>query len=209
VTSSPGRDAYVKAREKGPLELWISSSSAVFPDLPWELLKDPDRPAPLALELAGLTRTVPSASEAAQVLRGSEIRVLLAIARPAAGKDVRYRIVARPLLEICQAIGGGRVRIDVLRPPTLDAMKGALERAEEAETPYQVVHFDGHGAFGERRPATGTDPHRFGDSRESEINSGEPGSDSGGPGATPASQLLTQEQADVIISAAASSSCGQ
>ena len=52
VTSSPGRDAYVKAREKGPLELWISSSSAVFPDLPWELLKDPDRPAPLALELA-------------------------------------------------------------------------------------------------------------------------------------------------------------
>ena len=37
--------------------------------------------------------------------------------------------------------------LDVLRPPTFAELAKVLRAATEAERPYHVVHFDGHGAF--------------------------------------------------------------
>ena len=58
----PGRDAYLQARER-KAELVIQSAGAGeavgFLSLPWELLTDPDRPTPLALDLAGISRKLP------------------------------------------------------------------------------------------------------------------------------------------------------
>ncbi len=52
------RDAYVQARQH-QAELVIHSAVPEFLALPWELLKDPDRPTPLALDLRGISRSCP------------------------------------------------------------------------------------------------------------------------------------------------------
>ncbi|MGB8841681.1 MAG: hypothetical protein WCC64_11480, partial [Aliidongia sp.] len=47
----PGRDAYLKSRE-GTCQLVLHSTAPGFLGLPWELLQDPERKTPLALELS-------------------------------------------------------------------------------------------------------------------------------------------------------------
>src|SRR5215510_9680126 len=52
-------------------------------------------------------------------------RVDVVISQPAGSADVRYRMVARPLVERLEAVRG-RVELVVLRPPTLEALDGML-----------------------------------------------------------------------------------
>ena len=160
----PGHDAYLKAQEAGPWELWISSESPAFLSLPWELLRDPDRATPLGLELAGLNKTISAAGAAAVLEPGTRLRVLMVIARPYGRQDVRYRIVARPLLERLAPVAG-EVQLDLLRPPTFAALKERLEKAREEGQPYQILHFDGHGAYGAGNGGGGAQPFRFGASQ--------------------------------------------
>jgi tetratricopeptide (TPR) repeat protein len=145
-TGKPGHDAYLKSRE-GQAELVIMSRSPAFLSLPWELLRDPKRATPLALDLAAIDRTLVIEGAAASVPPGETLRVLMVIARPSGLKDVGYQMIARPLVERLSAVRG-RVRLDVLRPPTLEAMHDALDAATAAGEPYHIVHFDGHGTFG-------------------------------------------------------------
>jgi hypothetical protein len=145
-TGKPGHDAYLKSRE-GPAELVIISRSPAFLSLPWELLRDPKRATPLALDLTAIDRTLAIEGAAAPVPQGETLRVLMVIARPAGLKDVGYQMIARPLVERLSAVRG-QVRLDVLRPPTLEAMHKALGAAAAAGEPYHILHFDGHGTFG-------------------------------------------------------------
>ncbi|MEE8585430.1 MAG: tetratricopeptide repeat protein [Acidobacteriota bacterium] len=140
--------AYSQAMEAESCELWLSSSSAAFLGLPWELLRDPKRPQPLALTLGGINRTVKAEVAASPVSQAVSLRVLMAICRPLGRKDVPYRTVARPLLSRLEPVSGS-VRLDVLRPPTFNALKKRIEEARKEGDPYQILHFDGHGAFGE------------------------------------------------------------
>jgi tetratricopeptide (TPR) repeat protein len=142
----PGHDAYVKSRE-GPAELVILSRSPAFLSLPWELLRDPKRATPLALDLAAIDRTLVIEGAAAPVPPGEVLRVLMVIARPSGLRDVGYQMIARPLVERLSAVRG-RVDLDVLRPPTLEAMHKALGAAAAKGEPYHILHFDGHGTFG-------------------------------------------------------------
>ena len=41
----------------------------------------------------------------------------------------------------------GLVKLHVLSPPTLPALREELDRARDAREPYHVVHFDGHGVY--------------------------------------------------------------
>jgi len=52
----------------------------------------------------------------------------MVIARPAGLRDVGYQMIARPLVERLSA-ARGQVALDVLRPPTLEAMHEALGAA--------------------------------------------------------------------------------
>jgi tetratricopeptide (TPR) repeat protein len=142
----PGHDAYLKSRE-GQAELVIISRSPAFLSLPWELLHDPKRATPLALDLAAIDRTMAIEGAAAPVPPGEALRVLMVIARPAGLEDVGYQMIARPLIERLSAVRG-RVRLDVLRPPALEAMHKALGAAAAEGEPYHILHFDGHGTFG-------------------------------------------------------------
>ncbi len=146
--AGPARDAYVRVRARGgPAEVVFRSASPGLLGLPWELMADPGRPTPLALEVAGVSRSLPVDSAAETIpVPGRRLRVLMVISRPAGTGDVGYRMIARPLLERLEAVRG-QVDLVVLRPPTLEALAKKLAEAAEAGTPFQVVHFDGHGAL--------------------------------------------------------------
>src|SRR5215469_16005201 len=153
-----GRDAYMKSRE-GECELVLRSHSPAFLSLPWELLQDPERSTPLALELSAIDRTLIAAGAASPVPPGEVLRVLMVIARPAGLQDVGYQMIARPLMERLSAVRG-QVELEVLRPPTLETLTGQLQAAAAAGRPYHILHFDGHGTFGVRRTG-GSGQHQF------------------------------------------------
>ncbi|WYD81168.1 MAG: CHAT domain-containing protein [Candidatus Electrothrix gigas] len=44
-------------------------------------------------------------------------------------------------------LGEGLVQVDILRPPTFPALKAKLKQAKDSNTPYAIVHFDGHGVY--------------------------------------------------------------
>jgi tetratricopeptide (TPR) repeat protein len=133
----------MRARQR-PAEVVIRSASPTLLGLPWELMRDPDRQAPLVLDLAGLSRSLPVGNLETLPVPGGRLRVLMVISRPAGMADVGYRVVSRPLLERLEAVRG-EVELVVLRPPTLDALREALAAAVAAGEPFHVVHFDGHG----------------------------------------------------------------
>ena len=136
------------------------SRSPAFLSLPWELLRDPKRATPLALDLTAIDRTLVIEGAAAAVPPGEVLRVLMVIARPAGLKDVGYQMIARPLVERLSAVRG-QVALDVLRPPTLEAMNQALSAAATADEPYHILHFDGHGTFGSTLAGAATGPSHF------------------------------------------------
>jgi tetratricopeptide (TPR) repeat protein len=149
--SGPARDAYQRARDRG-LELVFRSASPGPLSWPWELMRDPA--GPVALNLAGVSRAIPVATLAQTAVTGERLRVLMVISRPEGTGDIEYQMIARPLLERLEAVRG-QVDLVVLRPPTLSALREALTRAVAAGKPFQVVHFDGHGALPSRPVAEG------------------------------------------------------
>ena len=152
--AGPARDAYMRAKAmQGPVELVFRSGSAALLGLPWELMRDPS--GPVALNLAGVSRSLPVAARAQTVeVPGGRLRVLMVIARPAGTGDVGYRMIARPLLERLNAVRG-EVDLVVLRPPTLDGLRQALVEAKAAGKPFHMVHFDGHGKLADRSSGAG------------------------------------------------------
>ncbi|HXL92093.1 MAG TPA: tetratricopeptide repeat protein [Streptosporangiaceae bacterium] len=156
-----GRDAYVRMRaQQGDAELVFRSRSPALLGLPWELMRDPSRPTPLALDLA-VSRSLPEAELPEAFVSGDRrLRLLMVISRPSGIADVGYRMVARPLLDRLEAVRG-QVELVVLRPPTLDALDQVLSAAAAAGEPFQVVHFDGHGVRGGRRAAVPHAPVTF------------------------------------------------
>ena len=141
--NSPARDLYLRFSER-PCDLRIVSASAAFLSLPWELLRDPQGPVPLALDLRTVDRTLGVAGSAADVPPGDILRVLVVISRPDGLQDVGYQMVARHLLQRLDAVRG-KVELMVLRPPTLEALKTVVEEARDDGAPFHVLHFDGHG----------------------------------------------------------------
>jgi tetratricopeptide (TPR) repeat protein len=160
----PARDAYKELRGRSkPVELIIRSSSPATLGLPWELMQDPERPTALALDLAGMSRSLPGAGLPTPFeASGEQLRVLMVIARPGGTEDIGYQMVARPLLERLDAVRG-QVDLSVLRPPTFDALQAELRTATEQGRPYQIVHFDGHGVHTGRRAGAGAGgPYMYG-----------------------------------------------
>ncbi|MFJ1595542.1 tetratricopeptide repeat protein [Streptomyces sp. NPDC088261] len=148
--SGPARDAYVAARARGgPVEIALLSKSAEQLGRPWELMVAPGRPVPVALDGVAISRTLQNTGMADVFdVPGSRLRVLMVISRPGGTADVGYQMIARPLLRRLEAVRGS-VELVVLRPPTLERLGEVLTEAREAGEPFQVVHFDGHGVFGQ------------------------------------------------------------
>lgn len=124
----------------------VGSGSAV----PWELMREPATDAPLALQARSFIRTHPNPARVPlpRQTGPDPVRMLLVICRPRGGEDVPFRSVARQLVRGLDAAGPRGFRLDVLRPPTFERLASTLREAQGSGTPYDVVHFDGHGGYG-------------------------------------------------------------
>ncbi|HEX7291993.1 MAG TPA: tetratricopeptide repeat protein [Conexibacter sp.] len=197
-----GRDAYRQLRERARpgSEIVLRSDSSELLGLPWELLRDPERDTPLALDRIGVSRSLAAVPpEASHAVHGERLRVLMVIARPEGAEDVGYRIVARPLLRRLQAVRG-EVELVVLRPPTLEQLRTTLAAAVEQGQPFQVVHFDGHGAMTEQVPAGPGFPPRFeAAAREGVLVFERPEGGSDPVGAGVVAQVLKEGQVPLVV----------
>jgi tetratricopeptide (TPR) repeat protein len=198
--SGPARDAYLRAREHDDVELVFRSASPSLLGLPWELMADPGRPAPLALDVAGVSRSLLMTADSAQTISvpGGRLRVLMVISRPSGRGDVGYRMIARPLLDRLEAVRG-TVDLVVLRPPTLAALRAELASAAAAGTPYQVVHFDGHGVMPSRSVGTGSPLMFTGHAPEGVLAFEKPGGGEDLVLASQVAQVLVDAMVPVVV----------
>jgi tetratricopeptide (TPR) repeat protein len=124
--------------------------------LPWELLHDEQGFLVLRTRHpVSLLRRLPQRELAAFPTPFTPpLRILLVTARPEGAEFVDPRSIARELLdEVQPQVDTGAIALEFLRPPTLPALRARLRDA--AQPPIQVLHFDGHGVFGEGQHSQG------------------------------------------------------
>jgi tetratricopeptide (TPR) repeat protein len=116
--------------------------------LPWELLHDGKRYLFQGAKPTRVRRRLPSTEGFGVAVVATPIRILLVTARPEDDSCgyIDHRASALPLVEAMEALPG-LVKLHVLDPPTLPALREELERARGENQPYHVVHFDGHGTY--------------------------------------------------------------
>ncbi|WP_437561582.1 tetratricopeptide repeat protein [Sorangium sp. So ce542] len=136
------------------LQIWSDDPKVLA--WPWEALRDPQGRAlsPACRIERRLNRAQDPPPVPAELPR-DRVNILLVIARPYEA-DVRFRSIARPLVELIEK-QGLPAHVHVLRPPTLDRLR---EHLRERPNHYHLVHFDGHGSYGPREAPTG--PHAYG-----------------------------------------------
>lgn len=116
--------------------------------LPWELLHDGKNYLFQGAKPTRVRRRLPFTEAREVTAVAPPIRILLVTARPEddACSYIDHRMSALPLVEAMEALPG-LVKIHVLSPPTLPALREELDRARNARESYHVVHFDGHGVY--------------------------------------------------------------
>lgn len=123
--------------------------------LPWELLRDPKTAKPLALSARSFVRAQPNPARRPHPInaaKGGPVHILVVLCRPSGAlgeKDAPFRSVASRLIKGLDAANRAVYDLDLLRPPTFEALTKALRQAKAEQRPYHVVHFDGHGTYGE------------------------------------------------------------
>ena len=116
--------------------------------LPWELLHDGRGYLFQGAKPSRVRRRLPGTEAMSVAVVTTPIRILLVTARPEddACGYIDHRASALPLVEAMESLPG-LVKIHVLSPPTLPALREELDRAHGENKPYHVVHFDGHGVY--------------------------------------------------------------
>ncbi len=134
------------------LHLLISSDDAQVLGWPWEALHDPQA-GPLAqtCQIERRLNTVRRPDRIGQPWPDNQINILLVTARPYEG-DVLYRTISRPLVELIDK-HDLPAQVTVLRPPTFEHLR---EHLRERPNHYHIVHFDGHGSYGQADAPSGS-----------------------------------------------------
>ncbi len=119
--------------------------------LPWELLHDGQAFLFQGAKPTRVRRRLPGTEAFDVPVVATPIRILLVTARPEddACGYLDHRVSALPLVEAMESLPG-LVKLHVLDPPTLPALREKLDRARAERKPYHVVHFDGHGVYDRR-----------------------------------------------------------
>jgi len=116
--------------------------------LPWELLHDGQGFLFQGARPTRVRRRLPSTRGYDRPPLDPPIRILLVSPRPEddACGYIDHRVSALPLVEAIEHLGG-LVELSILQPPTLPALREALDRARARGEPFHVIHFDGHGVY--------------------------------------------------------------
>lgn len=139
-TIERGKEAKQQAKE----------AASRLQNLPWELLHD-DTYLSDGANPVRIRRRLPNRKHLKPQVTVLPIRILLLSPRPEEEgvSYIDHRVSARPLVQAVESLGD-LVALTVLSPPTLAALEKELHRARKAETPYEVLHFDGHGVYDKR-----------------------------------------------------------
>ena len=142
------RDWYQDARRQNfqSFHIKITSDSPEIMSWPWEALySEDDGWLVLRCCIERQLSNIGDALPLLNVMAQNAIHILYVIPRPYGKNDVSYNVLANSLVEY---ISQNRlpVTVDVLRPPTFDQMRKVLY---EHPGYYHIVHFDGHGGYGE------------------------------------------------------------
>lgn len=116
--------------------------------LPWELLHDGKGHLFQGAKPTRVRRRLPNTEHKVVPPVATPIRILLVTARPEDESCgyIDHRVSALPLVEAMESLPG-LVKLHVLNPPTLPALREELDCAREHGEAYHVVHFDGHGVY--------------------------------------------------------------
>jgi len=119
--------------------------------LPWELLHDGRGFLFHGKHPVRVRRRLPNRYRQPVRPTSLPIRILLVSPRPEDDRThyIDHRISAKPLVEAIESLGE-LVELTILAPPTFPALEEALQKAADAEKPFDVVHFDGHGVYDHR-----------------------------------------------------------
>ncbi|WP_437657146.1 CHAT domain-containing protein [Sorangium sp. So ce1182] len=115
--------------------------------LPWELLHDEQGYLVLRTRNpVSIVRRLPQAQLSERSAQFEPpLRILLVTARPSGTGFIDPRTTSRALFDALDPLAdAGSVEVEVLRPPTLAALR---TRLRDAKRPVHVLHFDGHGHF--------------------------------------------------------------
>jgi tetratricopeptide (TPR) repeat protein len=146
--SRDGEKFLAAATENGHYErlhLQVWSDDPRILAWPWEALED-SRAARIA-QLCQIERRLNEIHDPVPLdakLPQDRVNILLVTARPYEN-DVRYRSIARPLVDLIEK-DKLPAKVTVLRPPTFDNLREHLRQNPHT---YHILHFDGHGGYGE------------------------------------------------------------
>jgi tetratricopeptide (TPR) repeat protein len=140
------------ANDYSRLHLQISSDDPQVLSWPWEALRDPE--LGVLAHTCQLERRLNTDRDPQPVpdsLPKDRVNILLVVARPYGQQDVRFRSIARPLVELIEK-ERLPAYVELLRPPTFDNLR---EHLREQPGFYHILHFDGHGAYSAAPPGGG------------------------------------------------------
>jgi len=127
------------------LRLQISSDDPRILAWPWEALRIDERGVELAhtCRIERKLNALPDPRPVPAGLPQDRISILLVVCRPYGEKDVRFRSVARPVVDLIES-ENLPAEVEVLRPPTFEQLRTHLRKHKGR---YHIVHFDGHGSY--------------------------------------------------------------
>lgn len=122
----------------------IIGQTPAFQSIYWESLKDPQLALPLAVQGAIFRRKNTKSKTVRAVVNPSPtINLLIVTARPNEERDVNYRTIQRPLIDLIQQ-SALKVKPHILRPGTYEAF---VRHLDDKAKYYHIIHFDLHGAL--------------------------------------------------------------
>ena len=129
-------------------EATAKEAATLLLGLPWELIRDEKGYLFEGTRGVSVRRRLPNKDYREPTATNPPIRVLLVSPRPEdeQARYIDHRISAKPVVEALAGLGE-LAEFKILTPPTAGALEEELRTAADAEKPYHVVHFDGHGVF--------------------------------------------------------------
>ncbi|WP_052418738.1 tetratricopeptide repeat protein, partial [Methanolacinia paynteri] len=145
------RNAYLHYKDNigngvGTVRFEIAGSPS-FHAIHWEALKDPNLPKPFSLETSMVRKNFKPIPHRYTIRPSPTLNILVVTARPYKQRDVDYRTISRPLVELIDQ-SQFRVKIDLLRPRTYKALSTYLDNVRKENNDqgyYHIIHFDTHG----------------------------------------------------------------